>query len=70
MNNSENKKTELPKEIKVYIYDKNIINGIINMLEKLKVEGIEQASLLSEIGRFIHSPIKEDSMQIENNDIE
>jgi len=62
MNQSNLGNTENVKEIEIYVYDKKVINTVISMLKKVKIEGFEQAQLLSELGRLICCPIKEDTL--------
>ena len=56
------------ENIKTYIYHQEAINKAIAMLRVVKVEGFEQAQLLSEIGKLICSPIKEDVLEVDELD--
>lgn len=51
--------------IETYIYHKDVINNVISILRTIKVEGYEQAQLLTEIARLICSPLQEGTTAID-----
>ena len=64
MDNKENKTIEETATVKTYVYDQRAIGEVYNLLNQIKVTGVEQASILSTIGQYLRSPIKEDETEV------
>lgn len=50
---------EEKKEIEIYVYSKDAMNKALAILKTVRVEGFEQAGLLSDLGKIICSPLQE-----------
>ena len=53
-------------EIKVGVYDMRAVQEMYNLLNKINVIGVEQAELISMIAKYLCSPIKEDTLRIDD----
>lgn len=53
-------------EVKVGVYDIRAIQEMYSLLNKINVIGVEQAELISMIAKYLCSPIKEDTLQIDD----
>lgn len=53
------------QNVDIYVYDKNGIHQILEILERITVVGAKQAVLLATVGEYIAKPIKEDTIEIE-----
>lgn len=53
------------RKVEVFVYDKNVIANVLTLLDKVKVEGVAQASILSALGEYINKPIKQDVVEID-----
>ncbi len=70
MKQLEAKNNEAIREIEAYLYDKKVINLILDLLKRVKVEGFEQAQLFGEVGRLLCSPVKTDTLRIEEDELQ
>lgn len=61
---NENKKTNETAMVKTYVYDQRVIGEVYKLLNQITVTGVEQASILSAIGQYLRSPIKEDETKV------
>lgn len=65
-NNKEKVEKENGVEVKVGVYDIRAIQEMYSLLNKINVIGVEQAELISMIAKYLCSPIKEDTLQIDD----
>ena len=56
------------KEVQIYVYDKTNINRILSLLKTIRIEGYEQAEVLTEISRLVRSPLQEGTAKIGDED--
>lgn len=61
-NNNNKKNTQ---KITGVIYDSNNITEVIKLLNMIKVEGIEQCAIMTNIAQRLNSFVKQEEMEVE-----
>lgn len=55
--------------IETFIYDKNAVISLLNLIDTIKINGIENIQAMFNIIQILNSPIKEDTMIVDKDTI-